>query len=394
MTELLTLQDTGETFYVPTFEIMINERPADRLIVRDLTEVSYEDSIDAIDSFTLAFNNWDTDQLRPHFVGQDASTEAWEQVQPGNRVELRMGYQGELRLMTTGFFTTLDVDFPETGFSKATVRGLNVLDRFRDKQYSWSWPDTGTTPMTDSEIAESLGVAPDSPAGHPGLNGIARVVISPEAAGLEVAQDHVFMINEYPIRFLIRLARRNGYEVVLRYDVDGEPELVFGPSDQIPDPTYVLEWGKTLSSLKATISTVRQVKKVTVFGWNRTTKQTVRGEASVEADGGSLTPTIRSLALASGREEVVVDHVVSTDQQARQKALQILGHLASQLIEVEGAVIGLPGLRAGRTVRLERLGEQLTGSYFVTWTRHVINDSGYRTAFKARLEGPQQRVTA
>lgn len=382
------LNHTGRTYYVPAFELKVNGRPANRELVRDLTEVTYEDSLDAIDSFTLAFNNWDTDHRRPAYVGEGADEARWADVQPGNGVELRMGYSGDLRLMTTGFFTGLDVEFPETGFSKATVRGLNILDRFRDTQYTWSWPAGGEAPKKDSEIAEELGQAPGSPAGHPGLVGITRVVTDPTAKGREVAQDHVFMNNAYPIVFLMQLARRHGYEVVYQL-VDDAPQLYFGPSDQLRDVTYVLEWGKTLTALKASISTAHQVKKMTVQGWNRTTKQAFSGVATIDDAEVVIPDTVRALARATGREEVVPDYVVANTDAAKRKAIELLTHNASRLIEVEGSVVGLPDLRAGRNVQLDRVGPHLRGTYMVTWTKHVINDSGYRTQFKARMEGRQ-----
>ena len=168
-------------------------------------------------------------------------------------------------------------------------------------------------------------------------------------------------------------------------------QLYFGPSDQLRDVTYLLEWGKTLTRLKATISTSRQVKKMTVLGWNRTTKQAVSGSKTI--DEVDVPDTVRALARATGREEVVTDHVVSTEAQAQQKAADLLTHNASRLIEVEGTVVGLPDLRAGRNVQLGRVGPHLSGTYLVTWTKHTINDSGYRTQFKARMEGRQAGTT-
>ncbi len=386
MTAVIPLDKAGQAFYVPAFELRVNGRPADRAVVRDLVEVTYEDSLEAIDSFALTFNNWDTERMRPQFVGEGADEARWAEVQPGNGVELRMGYQGDLRLMTTGFLTALEAEFPETGFAKLTARGLNILDRFRDTQYTWSWPPEGRDPMSDSEIAEDLGQAPGSPDGHPGLVGVTRIVTDARARGREQAADHVFMHNQYPIVFLMQLARRNGYEVIYQL-VDEEPQLYFGPSAELRDVTYILEQGKTLTSLKAAISTARQVKKLTVRGWDRAAKEAIEGVATIEE--AEVPDTVRALARATGREEIVVDHVVTTEQQAAEKAMDLLVHSASRLVEVEGTVIGLPDLRAGRNVRLDRVGSHLQGTYLVTWTKHVLNDSGYRTQFKARLEGRQ-----
>jgi phage protein D len=389
MSAVLQLHQAGQPFYVPAFEVEVNGSAMPRNVVRDIADVTFEDSIEAIDSFTFLFSNWDTDNRRAQFVGQDAEEALWRIVQPGNGIRLSMGYQGarpDFRVMTTGYITSLEADFPEAGAAKLTVRGLNVLDRFRAKQYTWSWPADGNGTIRDSEVARELGNPPDVPPGKPGLAGV-KVRISDKALARERPQQHVFMNNQYPIVFLLRLARRNGYDLFLTRDAAGKDELYFGPSRQIYDRTYVLEWGKSLTSLKASISTARQVKKLTVLGWDRVKKQAIKGEATVAEDGGDLPPTVRALALANGREELVVDQVVANEQEAKTKAVDLLYKVAASLVEVEGVVVGLPDLRAGRTVVLDRVGPRLRGTYFVTSTRHVINDSGYRTTFKARMEG-------
>ena len=392
---VMPLYQTGQPFYAPAFELEVNGSPMPRNLVRDIVEVTFEDSIDSIDSFTLVFNNWDTDNLRPQYIGEQADEKQWPLVQPGNGIRLRMGYQGatpDLRQMTTGFITALDAEFPEAGASRLTVRGLNVLDRFRDKQYTWSWPWDRSGTIRDSEVAADLGKPPDSPRGKPGLANGVKVLTSDEALRAEPPRQHVFMNNQYPIVFLMQLARRNGYDLFITQGANQKDALYFGPSRQVYDRTYVLEWGKSLSSLKATISTARQVKKVTVLGWNRKKKAPIKGEATVADNGAGMQPTVRALALANGREEVITDIPVVDDQDAKRTAQDLLFNIASRLVEVEGAVVGLPDLRAGRTVFLDRVGPHLRGQYFVTSTRHVINDSGYRTTFKARMDGKPQGV--
>jgi phage protein D len=394
---VISLSDVRQPFYVPAFEIEVNGSPLPRGVARDVMEVTYEDSVDKVDSFTLLFNNWDADGRHPKFVGDRASTADWNSVQPGNTVRLSLGYQGsrpDFRVMTTGIITSLEADFPEAGTPRLTVRGLNVLDRFRQKQYTWSWPPDGKEGIRDSEIAEDLSGAPDNPAGKPGLG--VPVKIDDGARDLEQPRPHVYMNNLYPIVFLMGLARRNAYDLFITPDDPAKPigdenlALWFGPSRRVSDRTYLLEWGKNLTALRASVSTARQVKKVTVLGWDRVKKQPIKGEATVDSDGVNLSPTVRTLAAANGREEVVTDYVVVDEQAAKAKAVELLNGITSRLIEITATVIGLPDLRAGRVVRLERVGPQLQGNYFVTETRHTVSDAGYRTVFKARLEGSQQ----
>jgi phage protein D len=386
---VIPLNEAAQPFLVPAFEVKVHRAPMPREVVRDVIELTYQDSMDQVDSFTLVLNNWDAERQRPKFVGLDARDALWRLVQPGNEVQIQMGYQGrapDVRIMTTGYITTLEADFPEAGASRLTVRGLNVLDRFRKRQYTWAWPAERNGTVRDSEIARELSRQPDTPEGRPGL-GI-EVRVNDEACHREVPQTYVMMNNQYPVVFLMQRARANGYDLFLARDTDnGEPFLYFGPSDRVRDRTYRLEWGKSLVSVRPTISTTRQVKKVTVIGWDRTRKEAVRGEATIEKDSGDMAPADRALAQATGREEVVTDQTVSTQQAAQEMARRLLQQIGRELIEVTGVVVGLPDLRAGRNVELGRLGPRLDGNYFVTETTHTINDSGYRTTFKARKEG-------
>lgn len=134
-------------------------------MVRDVSEVVYEDGTDRVDSFTLALANRDATKRQQRYIGlpqKRMGEDTAKLFQPGNEVQLFMGYQGSPKLMMTGFITTLDVEYPEQGGSRAMVHGLNVIDRLRRRQYSWTWPDDGSKQTCDSDIA-----GPCAPAGRP-----------------------------------------------------------------------------------------------------------------------------------------------------------------------------------------------------------------------------------
>lgn len=235
---LVDLASANRSFYVPAFELRVKGAPVPRNVVRDISEVTYEDGIDKVDSFTLALANWDATQRRPKYVGLPPARQSDPEArmfEPGNEIQLFMGYQGELSLLMTGFITTLDVEFPDTGGSKVTVHGLNVLDRLRRKQFTWSWPDDGSASIRDSDIALALAPADDGK-GRPGL-GI-PVRIDANARGRETAVPYVLMNNQYPIVFLLERARRHGYEVTIDEEAapgGGAPQkfLYFGPTTSI-----------------------------------------------------------------------------------------------------------------------------------------------------------------
>jgi phage protein D len=197
------------------------------------------------------------------------------------------------------------------------------------------------------------------------------------------------MNNQYPIVFLMERARRNGYDLFLARDPGADssapPYLYFGPSDRVADRTYRFERGKSLVSFKSTITTARQVRKVTVLGWDRRTKQPIRGEATLQ-DVRDLNADLHPFIESTGREEVVTDQPVSSAAEAQQMAVRYLEQQVLEMVEATGVVPGLPDLRAGRVVEIAGFGSQLDGRWFVKETTHTINDSGYRTTFVARRE--------
>lgn len=391
---VIPLAAETETFYVPAFEVRIANQRLPRDVVRDVIELTYEDNIEKVDSFSLTINNWDATERRLKYTGPETAPAPNSDAgrlatlfDPGKELQIHLGYQGanqNLRLMMTGYITTLEPAFSESSAPTLTVRGLNVLDRFRRRQYTWAWqkPQDRTK---DSEIARQLSRAPDDRAGRPGLDCEVRPVAEAEAA--EESQAYVFMNNQYPILFLLERARRRGYSVFIVEETrNGQPHryLHFGPSPSLRDVTYELEWGRSLVQFRPTLTTTRQLKKVIVRGWNRRTNRPIEGVA--ELSQNELNSDLHALARDAGREEVITDQPVHSVQEARELAQAILRRQLQDFVKATGTTVGLPDLRAGRAVVLKGLGYRFNGRYFVTQTSHTFNDSGYRTTFHARRE--------
>src|SRR5919108_3114470 len=58
-------------FYVPRFELEASGTRLEPAVLRDVTQVSYTDSISEIDSFDLTVNNWDAGTQRLKYVGAE-----------------------------------------------------------------------------------------------------------------------------------------------------------------------------------------------------------------------------------------------------------------------------------------------------------------------------------
>jgi uncharacterized protein len=384
----------GEDFYVPAFRLMIRGQDAE-VQNNDVISVTYEDSLDKIDSFNLTVMNWDAETRT--FKYSDAHT-----FDPGQEVELFMGYyqngNDELQSMLIGRITTLSPNFPAGGGPTLTVTGLNLFDRFRTAQITKPFVNA-----TDTQIAQALvqNITED-------LNKDSSVIpklklqIDPEDVtnnAQETPLPYVLVNNQYPILFLMERARRIGYELTLKDVSSGMVTFGFGPTSVVTDPTYVLEWGKTLISLQPNLQIANQVSQVTVKGWNPTGK--IKFEATVKrADlakkkTGIVNPSDLGVTDPGmdQKQEIVVDRPIKSQAEANNLAQNTLLQIGQTLVEAKGKTIGLPGLRAGVKVQIKGLGARFSGppgktpfSYLITSTTHTIGDGGYTTDFSARME--------
>jgi phage protein D len=401
--EIIRLSAQRDSFYVPAFELLVSGQAVGEPLVKDIIEVKYDDAIERIDGFTLTVNNWDAQRRAPIYYGHYAAEPTPEHpdlFEPGNELVLCMGYEGSTRLMVAGVITSVDVQFAESGHSKLVVSGLNVLERFRRQQYTWSWPDSPNDSVRDSDVALALAAAPNDTEHRPGL-GI-EVRIDEQAREREPFFANIFMNNQYPILFLMERARARGYQVILReedgeeVDEDGYPvpvrHIFFGPTHLERDVTYVLEWGKTLTSFHPTFANSRQVYSVKVCGWDRTAKRPIEVCKTLDDIPEDERPNRDHIAVArtANRQEVITQPPARTVQEAELHAIEQLKRNQLGMVEASGSTIGLPDLRAGKIVHIRGVGRHFDGIYTVTTTSHVINEQGYRTNFTAKRANPEQ----
>lgn len=388
-----------EAFYTPRFEIRILGVGLPQDVLRDVTSVTYHDSITQIDSFTLTVNNWDSDRNVFKYVGSETQEQLADGhpdsallrlFEPcGKDVEIRMGYVGQLTLMVKGNFTSMAPVFSATAPPTLTVNGLNVLHKLRTKQFSYAW-----TGLKDSEIARNLGTLRD-PRGGPRFP--LPIKIDPNALNNEEPFDYVAEHNQYDIDFLLGRARQRGYVVYVRPEPRPFGTLYFGPPDSndaasprgLRDVTFQLHWGRALIEFKPKMTTSTQVQSVTVHGWNRRTRKPIVERVTLDDARIRCNRDIhRVLDQCDPREEIVVTEPMFTPHAAHERALALLNGSQHEFVKCEATTVGLPDLRAGLHVEILNVGARFSGRYFITETDHTISDSGYLTKFKAQRDDP------
>jgi phage protein D len=388
-----------ETFYVPHVEVYARGQKVPSNIIDDILSVTYRDSVNEIDSFTVEINNWDAEKLKFKFA--PPSTPDFAGIfDPGAKIELWMGYADQTRRMMRGTVTSLEPNFPESSPSTLTITGLNELQQFRTEKHTRTWLDGS---KGDTDIAKELCGLPVKK-GQAGLG----IAIDAHPDPNEARETFVYMNSQYDIAFLLERARRHAYEVYLK-DKDGKPALYWGLSeDKASAPVYRLEWGKSLLSFKPRLATAKQIASVEVRGWDRKSNSAIDEKYSLDdlwkdqnKSSAEITRLKQIRKAYEDRNEVVTDQPVHNKTEAKKLARSILENRDNKLIEASGATIGLPDLRAGVSLEVVGFGAQtgadgtitgagsdFDGEYFVTETTHTIGGGGYRTEFSARRTGP------
>jgi len=367
--------NASKDYYVPRFQIKLGNRPLEREVIFDITQVTYKDSIEEIDSFELTINNWDAEKLAFKYSDQKL-------FDPGQRLELWMGYynQNDWTKMITGEITSLRPTFPAGGQPTLAVSGLNLLHRLRKKQRSDSYKNKKV-----SQIAKEIG-------------GRLNVEVNTEkVVGNEVVYKHLFQDDRYDIVFLIEHARRNGYDLYV--DETKTDTLVLARSEGQREVTYKLHYagshteskaGGALIQFQPNLTTANQVGKVTVRGWDAVHKRKIsetvtRDQIEIRNEGQGEGKFDIERAFGD-REEIVTTPPVESKAEAKELAKQTLKNIAKDMVKGSGSTVGLPDLRAGIILELTGLGKRFSGRYFVTATTHTISDSGYTTQFECRKE--------
>jgi phage protein D len=367
--------DFSQDFYVPAFVIVLQERPLTAEVINDVIQVSYQDSIESVDSCSLTVNNWDAE--RRSFKYSDGN-----RFLPGQVVELWMGYHtGEgLRLMMQGELTSLQPTFPASGQPTLTVSAMNRLHHLRGKQSNAIYEN-----LKASEIARQV-------VGRMQMGVELRT--DPLAEAAETPYEYISQDNAFDLVFLLELAEEHAYELyVEERGQNGQAErsrLYFGRPEPRDIPAK-LHYGSTLIDFQPSLITGDQVEHVDYNGWDSVNKRRIKvvsnfsDLASKPLNAGADTAAIRR-AFAN-RTERIGHRPVNNLQEGRRLATKTHERIGRKLLTASGTTIGLPALRAGSTVRISGVGERFSGCYFITATTHSLNDGGYTTSFEGRRVG-------
>jgi phage protein D len=338
---------------VPTFKVLAggSELPTESAL--DILEVRVSQYVEGASTFTVTFNNWNSEKQEFKLIDGDLLKE-------GTEIEVRAGYVDNLLSLIIGEVTALEPEFPAGEAPTLKVQGYDRLHRFRRGRKTRSFAS-----MKDSQIADKI-------ARDLGLRS--------QVDDTSITHDYVLQSNQTDIDFLLERARRINFEVAVK-----DKTLQFRKAANNKSKVVTLEYGMTLTSFHPRLSTMRQVSEVIVQGWNFKTKEAIVGKArkgdEISTMSGAKLGVQISEDAFSNTKTIVVNKPVFTEGEATQIAVGKFNEMIVDFITGEGTAIGNTSIRAGEVIEFKGLGQRFSGLYYITAATHIVDQKGYTVRF-------------
>jgi phage protein D/phage baseplate assembly protein gpV len=340
------------------FHVKIDGAFVPEAFMHDVFEVSVQNSLHLPDVATIVLNDkklaWIDDAL----------------CAPGKEMQV-LGTASPQKAKPNAIFDGEIVELePEFGAKthRLTVRAFDRLHRLSRGRFVRTFQN-----VTDGDLATQF-------AKEAGL--------TPDIDPTRQVHEHLFQNNQTNLEFLRQRATEIGYLCYVLGKTFHFKKLAHATTP------VTLDWGSSLSELHIRMTTVSQVNKVSVRGWDPKAKQKIVSEATTgegmrkigEAkSGGDMAKDAfhidAGMLVASGP----IRAQVGADQAVKAAA----DRFAERFIEAEGACGGNPAITAGATVKIESVGKRFGGEYFVTAATHRFTvKEGYTTQFTVSGQTP------
>jgi phage protein D len=285
-------------------------------------------------------------------------------------VTIKAGFKAGMDDLISGYITHVNPTFdPDLSQSLLEIWGMDesvIMDR---EEKLKDWPNKKDSDIA-TEIFDLYGFTPDVED---------TPVVHDEALSTVIQR-------ETDMRFLQRLAQRNGYECGVENGAAyfGKPKL-----DESPQPVLAYFFGNETNLDRFAINVDGLVPaNVAMFGVDRLNKkvadtfvETGQHTSLGEKDGAAfLTPKVKPAKITVAMNAV-------TGKPEMEELCRAYFHKAQWFVTAEGEIVGNfygHALKAGKTVTIKGIGETYSGVYFVTHVTHSFTGDGYTQSFKVK----------
>lgn len=325
-------------------------------------EIEVEQVVDGPWSFKVVLDDRD-----------DAFTNGKWKIKEEDSVVVQLGYQREgYTKVFEGEVSGLQSDRRPEERKKLVVRGFCPLQRLSRSRKRRAWQK----PITDNDIASQI-------AGEHGM--------SAQTGKVNIKYDHVMQNNVTDLAFLYERARRIGYMVSAKGKqlLFAEPDLTM-TCELVWDASNVTGGKRLLKDFKAESATPGQLKEASVRFWDPAKKDKILASSS-EVHGQTM-----------GGKRLGGDHTKASNQYSEQPvrsieeaetvAKSMLNQRAQGFMSGTGQCEGDGRVEAGKVIKIDAIGEEMDGEYFVSRAVHKLKAGagsgfGYETNFEVMRSG-------
>lgn len=366
--ELVTLANSYGNFYAPAYSVRLGQDDMVRDLAIAVSQVEVDLVLGAASHFSFTITDCYSHKLHEFKTGRGA--DLLKLLTFGAEIQVCMGYRDakSMPVAMVGTITEITTNFPDGGSPELAVSGYDHGFAMTLGKSSRKW-----TKARDSEAAAEIA----------SFNNLSARIERTKEQHEQIEQNQ---LSDW--EFLKKLADRNHYELF----VDERKTLHFAPPDDRATAVVKLKYGEGLLSFKPQANLAGQIAAVEVHGWDTKQKKPIVGRASAGEESGLsgksggqiLNGFIRD---PQKRPTLRLRQPVFTQAEADQRAKAALNERAKQFLTGEGETIGLPEIRPGRNVELDKLGVPFSKTYYIEKATHRIDTGGYRTRFSVKETG-------
>jgi phage protein D len=358
-----------QSLYLSHPIVEIGGQPARPELIKDLLQITIEESLHLPAMFTLVVHN----SYLP--TNNKSEYQPWrhEKVfEIGKKVRLGfissttqdLNFKDEKeKYLIDGEITAIEVHFNDKSEAPIIVRGYDNSHRLHRGRQNRSFLNN-----TDSDIVRKI-------AQEVGIQ-LGKIDESGEA------HEYVFQENQTNMEFLRERAARIGFELFVE---DGKINFRKPEAQEAVE----LKWLDEISSFSTRVTSAEQVSAVEVRSWDYTQKKLITYKAQSEkviTDTGNQKGSSSSNKFNISKPPLmtVVDKPVFSAKQAEVMAQALCDELGGEFVYADAKAEGNPLIRPGKFVTLQKMGDRFSGKYYITETRHFYSQRVYTTEFSVR----------
>jgi phage protein D len=347
-------------FYAPRYQVEIENKKLEANVSKAIIDLTIDEKIDEGANFKLTLHD-EFDMNTKEFKWADH-----ELFTVGNKITIKIGYGSDLHPMIMGNITGLEPSFFAGETPTLTIEGQDLSYDYMKRKS----PERTFKEMTYSDIARTV-------ADEAGLN---PVVDDTDLDAPLLRKNN----NESFFAFLDRLKERIGYQ----FKIDGQSLYFIKPRDEETE-MLTLALGKDIISFKPTLKTTGLLTEVEVRGTNpRDPSKPIIGKAQAGSERtqekGKKTASQIAKERHGDQKKVITNISVNSEKHANAIAEAELNKASDTFLGGEVECIGIPQIRTGVSIKLEKMGTRFSGKYYVKATTHTLNSSGYKTRFSVK----------